>query len=253
MTRRASTPTLLVFALGGVEDSTRRPLLPGYLRDLEVDLRDRCLATALEAGRDLGCKLVVSTPGQLDLAPDVEQISQSGGEFGVRLKDTIRRVSATTDGPLLVVGADSPGLTAAHLGLALERLANDPGRVVLGPCPDGGFYLMAIDRDVDRELDAVRWCDRRTLRTLMASLEAAGRSVSLLPGLGDLDHRGDLEAWLALRTSLAAPWHRLVHALRRALAALCRPLTDPALMRPHAAFVPIPATRAPPRFTRFQV
>jgi len=236
----------VVFALGGAEDSTRRPLLPGHLRALEVDLRDRCLTTALEAGRRLGCRLVVSTPGRLDLAPDVEQLSQSGSDFGSRLKDTIRRVSETTDGPLLVVGADSPGLTASHLRLALERLTADPQRVVLGPCPDGGFYLMAIDRAVDHQLDAVRWCDRRTLRTLVASLEAAGRSVSLLPLLGDLDHRGDLEAWLALSRTIATPWHRLVHALKRALAALRRPLTDPALIRPHAAFVPIPATRAPP-------
>lgn len=241
-----STPTLVVFTLGGAEDSTRRPLLPGHLRELEVNLRDHCLAAALEAGRRLGCRLVVSTPGEFELAPDVERISQSGGSFGSRLEDTIRQVSATTDGPVLVVGADSPDLTDVHLRLALERLEDDPERVVLGPCTDGGFYLLAIDPTVDLELEAVRWCDRRTLETLVASLDATGRSFSLLPDLGDLDHRGDLESWLAQHSPLAAPWRPLVQALRRALAALCRPLTDPALNWPRAAFVPIPATRAPP-------
>ena len=251
MKNSTSTPTLVVFTLGGAEDSTRRPLLPGHLRELEVDFRDRCLDAALEAGRRLGCRLVVSTPGELELAPDVERISQAGGSFGSRLKDTIQRASAATDGPLLVVGADSPGLTEGHLRLALERLEDHPGRVVLGPCPDGGFYLLAIDHAVDQELDAVRWCDRRTLETLVTSLEEAGRAFSFLPDLGDLDHRGDLEAWLALRSPLSSPWRPLVHALRRALAALCRPLTDPALIWPQAAFVPIPATRAPPCRNRF--
>jgi 2-phospho-L-lactate guanylyltransferase (CobY/MobA/RfbA family) len=246
MTPPPPTPTVVVFTLGAEAECSRRPLLPRSRRSLEADLRRRCLASALDAGRQLGWRLVVSTPHDLELPADVVRLHQSGDGFGERFADTLRRVEDLADGPYVLVGADSPDLTADHLREAVERLRDEPRDVVLGPCPDGGFYLLATSGSLDLDCVAVRWCGRRTLTSLRASLEASGRRVELLDRLSDLDHRHDLDRWLAGRASTALVWQPLVAALRSALAALSRPAPAPARDWIAADLTAVPLCRPPP-------
>jgi hypothetical protein len=213
-------PTLLVFTLGAVRESARRALLPEGLRGMEVDLRQGCLAAALEAGRACGCRLEVCSPSPLPLPAGVQHVPQAGAGFGSRLALAVAGALERGAAPLLVVGTDVPGLAARHLEEALALLGEDPDRVVLGPSPDGGLYLIAASRPIPG-LDAVRWCRRGTLREVVRILRAAGRSVLLLEPLSDLDRPADLEAWLAAARPARGP--DLVGRLRRALAQRRRP------------------------------
>jgi glycosyltransferase A (GT-A) superfamily protein (DUF2064 family) len=164
-----------------------------------------------------------------------------GDGFGSRLEKALAR---SFSGPLLVVGTDVPGLAARHLARALSLLAEDPDRVVLGPSPDGGFYLLAASRPIAGLAGATRWCRRDTLRGLMRALRAAGRPVVLLEFLADLDRRADLETWAARRD---ARWLRLIRLLRRVLSVLRRPAVPLLVGHPRPALVPVRAGRAPPR------
>jgi hypothetical protein len=127
-------------------------------------------------------------------------------------------------GPLLIVGADVPGLDARLLRAAIEGLAQDPEAVVVGPAKDGGFYLLATARPLGSVLREVRWCGRDTRKTLLVALARAGRPVLLLPPLRDLDRPADVERWLAER----GVHPRLVHVwsdrLRGLLSSRRRPL-----------------------------
>ncbi len=145
-------------------------------------------------------------------------------------------------GPLLVVGTDVPGLGSRHLGQALALLKGDPDRVVLGPSPDGGLYLLAAGRPIPGLARAARWCRRDTLRSLLGALRALGRSVTLLDPLEDLDRPADLERWLARADER---WRALAGLLREALSALRRPLHAPVGF---SGFVLVPhrAGRSPP-------
>jgi 2-phospho-L-lactate guanylyltransferase (CobY/MobA/RfbA family) len=239
------TPTLLVFTLGAARDTARRRLLPMRLRPLEMGVREACLEAALDAGRACGCRLEVCSPSPLDLPADVHHVAQSGSGFGPRLEHALGEAFGRGEGPLLVVGTDVPGLSARHLAHALESLAADPDRVVLGPSPDGGFYLLAASRPIPSLGTAVRWCRRDTLRALMRALRAAGRPVTLLDPLEDLDRPADLELWLSSRAAREVRWRTLAGLLGRALAAARRPL--PVLvqgLRP--AFAGATAGRSPP-------
>jgi 2-phospho-L-lactate guanylyltransferase (CobY/MobA/RfbA family) len=242
------TPTLLVFTLGASRDAERRRLLPARLRPLEVGVHEACLEAALDAGRACGCRLEVCSPAHLDLPEDVHYADQTGSGFGLRLERALGDAFERGEAPVLVVGTDVPGLGARHLARALESLAADPDRVVLGPSPDGGFYLLAASRPIPGLGTAVRWCRPDTLRSLVRALRAAGRPVTLLDPLEDLDRPADLDRWLAARSGHAfreIRWRALVSLLRRALAAARRPL--PAVtpgLRP--AFAAAVAGRSPP-------
>src|SRR4051812_23555034 len=141
-----SSPTLLVFTLGAARESERRALVPAPLRELEVGMRTACLDSVLDAGRACGCRLEVSSPGEIQGLPaDARRVPQGGTGFGPRLEAAMRAAFAGFPGgagPLVVVGTDVPGLAAAHLARALSLLEEDADRVVLGPSPDGGFYLL---------------------------------------------------------------------------------------------------------------
>jgi 2-phospho-L-lactate guanylyltransferase (CobY/MobA/RfbA family) len=248
------SPTLLVFTLGAARESERRALVPAPLRELEAGVRAACLDSVLAAGRACGCRLEVSSPGEIPRLPaDARRVPQEGTGFGPRLEAAMREAFAGFPGgagPLLVVGTDVPGLAAAHLARALSLLDEDADRVVLGPSPDGGFYLLAARRPIEHLATRTRWCQRDTLRGLLRALAAAGRPVTLLAPLADLDRPADLDRWLGRareqRAAITACWQALTALLRRALAALRRPLALPPQLAPRLAFAPRLAGRAPP-------
>lgn len=237
-----NTPTLLVFTLGAARESARHALLPEALKDLELGVRRGCLEAALMAGRESGCRLEVCSPSPLALPADALNVPQPGSGFGSRLEQAMLGAFERGDGPLLIVGTDVPGLASRHLDRALALLADDPDRVVLGPSPDGGFYLLASSRPIPGLAAAARWCRRDTLRSLLASLRALGRPVILLDPLEDLDQPADLERWLARADER---WRALVGLLQEALCDLRRPLDAPSARR-----LPVFAThlagRSPP-------
>lgn len=235
-------PTLLVFTLGAARESARRALLPPRLRGLEVGLRRGCLDTALEAGRARGYRLEVCSPSPLALPPDVFNAPQTGSDFGSRLEQAMLEAFERGSGPLLVVGTDVPGLAAGHLARALTLLQDDPDRVVLGPSPDGGFYLLASSRPIPGLATAARWCRRDTLRSLLRTLRALGRPVTLLDPQEDLDRPADLERWLARADGR---WRSVAGLLRQALAVLRKPQDVPPT-RPLPVFATHLAGRSPP-------
>lgn len=283
-------PTLLVFTLGAAGERARRPWLPGDQGRAELELRQALLASALAAGREVGCRLEVSMPARAAapaLAADVRRSAQTGRGFGDRLERACQ-AAAGSPGPLLVVGTDIPGLTAGHLRSALDAVADDPDQVVLGPSPDGGFYLLASARPLPGLAAMTCWCRPDTLARLRRSLRAAGRRVMLLEPLADLDHRRDLERWIASAPStqtaaatrpaaresapagsrpqpasrpasiaqrrhpapLFGAWRTLLRRLARLLADLRRPLSVVASPRLRPAVVPVRSPRAPPRRRR---
>jgi glycosyltransferase A (GT-A) superfamily protein (DUF2064 family) len=173
-------------------------------------------------------------------------VPQPGGSFGARLEGALDGVFSRDAGAALVVGSDVPGFAARHLEQALAALAEDPERVVLGPSPDGGFYLLACSRPIAGLAGATRWRRRDTLRGLVRALRAAGRPVLLLDPLRDLDRRADLDLWLAAGPGAVGPWRGLARTLARLLAGRRRPAIPARLGRPRPACTPAAGGRAPP-------
>jgi len=264
-----ASPTLLVFTLGPSAETRRRPLLPGPHSDLEIELRRTCLAEAVAAGREAGCRIEISSPrpparlhlgraadGPRRIPGDVRCTGQRGSHFGARLDAALRSVlrrGAPDAPPVVVVGTDVPDLTGRHVRRALELLDGEPDRVVVGPSPDGGFYLLAASRPIEGLASDVSWCSRRTLATLRRLLEESGRELVLMGPLVDLDRPADLERWLAglpgasgSQGGLLPAWRPVVLALARRLARLRRPRVQDAPGVPVSRAQLAPSPRGPP-------
>lgn len=215
---------LLVFTLGARSEAERHPLVPRRFRTAEVEFREACLESVIEAGNEAGLRVEVSSPRPMALGGVAAWRGQEGPTFGERLRSAVNAAfERAPEQPLVVVGSDCPGLRAAQLIEAVRALEADPRRVVLGPSRDGGFYLLAAARPLDDVLASVAWCGRATLRTLTLALAGAGRTVVMLGTLDDLDEPHDLVRWLALRTPCRPRLLQSTLTLGRLLAWLCRP------------------------------
>lgn len=244
----SAQPHLLVFTLGPSSDSRRHRLLGEGKRREEIWLRQACLESAVGAGREAGCRVTICSPSPLPALPGTAFLSQGRGPFGERLAEAMRHLTAERSAPLIVAATDVPALARRHLAAALELIEQDPERVVLGPCPDGGIYLLALGRQLPDLARAVRWNGRHVLADLLRLLRLAGRpAVVLAETLHDLDRPADLEGWLASKAREGSLWRSIRRQLASILEALRRPLLPPRIGTPLALWaVPSPG-RAPPQ------
>ncbi len=142
------------------------------------------------------------------LAADMALFPQRGRDLGERLDHLLSDVLAAGARCAVVMDSDSPTLPAAHLAQAFTLL-DGPDEVVLGPCDDGGYYLIGVKRPQPRLLREVRMSTPHVARDTLALAQEMKLSVGLLPAWYDVDTVSELER---LRAELAAaPAHVAPH------------------------------------------
>jgi glycosyltransferase A (GT-A) superfamily protein (DUF2064 family) len=87
--------------------------------------------------------------------------------------------------------SDSPTLPAAYLSAAFTHL-REGADVVLGPCDDGGYYLIGLRQPQSRLLREVPMSTPTVLRDTLAIAEELGLRVALLPTWYDVDTVAEL-------------------------------------------------------------
>jgi rSAM/selenodomain-associated transferase 1 len=114
--------------------------------------------------------------------------SQGEGDLGARLK------RAWEDAPAgaIVIGTDVPEISPGVIRAAEIHI--DRGHVPVGPCPDGGYYLLGSRRLHGELFQDIPWSTAEVMATTAARAEDAGLQLVHLPALSDIDHREDLEA-----------------------------------------------------------
>lgn len=109
-------------------------------------------------------------------------LAQGGGDLGARMA---RAARGLPPGPVVIVGCDIPGLTAAHVAAVFRKLGACDA--VFGPATDGGYWLVGLRRR-PRFIDPfaeVRWSTRHALADTLANL--GGYRVALAATLPDVD------------------------------------------------------------------
>ena len=76
------------------------------------------------------------------LCPHAVLFPQRGADLGERLLNAFEQAHAAGYERCVIMSSDSPNVPAAYLGRAFELL--DEASVVLGPCEDGGYYLIGL-------------------------------------------------------------------------------------------------------------
>ena len=155
-------------------------------------LCDRTIAEAMKG--EWKTVLAVDPPSAVAAASywpkALQRIPQGKGDLGVRMK---RVFDEAPPGPVVIIGADAPGLRARHLREAFQSLKN--ADVVFGPAEDGGYWLVGLQRRKTAQLlfDGVRWSSSHALDDTLQSLPA-GWTIAMLETLRDIDEASDLEA-----------------------------------------------------------
>ncbi len=120
---------------------------------------------------------------------------QCSGDLGERMADAFRRAFAAGASRAVIIGSDCPELSGEHLAEAFGALSN--GDVVLGPTPDGGYYLLGLRHFHEALFKGIAWSTPAVFEQTLAVVQHLGWRVEILPPLADIDTEADWKAYLA--------------------------------------------------------
>lgn len=155
---------------------------------------------------------VVGGAGLAAAADGWRVVPQGPGGLGVRLA---RAHADCGPGPVVQVGMDTPQVGADDLRAVAAALAD--ADAVLGPAPDGGWWVLGVrDPAIARPLADVPMSTPTTGADTRAALVAAGHRVVPAAELADVDTAADAAAVAALApaTRFARAWRDLVGSTR---------------------------------------
>ncbi len=120
------------------------------------------------------------------LAPDFQLVQQEGPDLGARLDHALTWYLSHGYKRAVVMDSDSPTLPADYLSEAFSALS-DGADVVLGPCEDGGYYLIGCSQPVPRLLHEVRMSTPTVAADTIRLANEAGLHLVQVPIWYDVD------------------------------------------------------------------
>ena len=138
-----------------------------------------------------------------DLAPAMGLTPQRGADLGARLDQLLTDALAGGAQQAVVMDSDSPTLPAAYIAQAFALL-DGPYDVVIGPCDDGGYYLIGLKQPQPRLFHEVTMSTPTVVRDTLAIAAELGLQIALLPTWYDVDTVAEL-ARLRQELDEAAP------------------------------------------------
>lgn len=214
----APPPTLLVIAKEPVPGRVKTRLTPACTPGQAAELAAAALADTLAAlstapaGRRVLVLDGAAPPPGSWLPPGWTVVPQCGGGLDRRLAAAFGHADPAA--PALLVGMDTPQLTAALLAEPLSAARRTGVDAWFGPAADGGFWAFGLARPdaatAAALLHGVEMSTDRTGAQLLDRLRAGGLSVHQLSQLTDVDTVADAEAVAAgldpARSRFAAAW-----------------------------------------------
>jgi rSAM/selenodomain-associated transferase 1 len=128
-----------------------------------------------------------------DILPaDFSLLPQRGNNFGERLYLAAEDLFKCGFDAVCLIDSDSPTVPAENFAQAMELLSLPGDRIVLGPCDDGGYYLIGLKR-LHRELfERIDWSTERVFEQTSQRATQIGVGIHELPHGFDVDDRTTL-------------------------------------------------------------
>ncbi len=190
--------TLLVVAKRPSAGQTKTRLCPPLTGEMAAHLYTGFLLDTLEIMRQVpevyrSIAYLPEDAGDFfrELAPDMALTRQRGTTLGERLDNLISDALANGARQVVVMDSDSPTLPPTYVADAFAHL-DDSADVVLGPCRDGGYYLIGMKRPYPRLLRDVQMSTPHVMRDTITLATEQGASVALLPKWYDVDTISEL-------------------------------------------------------------
>ncbi len=157
-----------------------------FLRDMAANI-ESVTEEAAASG------LVVYTPAGSESAFDgvipegFEFLVQRGASLGERLCNATDDLLRQGYGAVCLINSDSPTLPKSILIRAVELLAQEGDRVVLGEAEDGGYYLIGLKRAHRHLFNEIAWSTADVLARTKQRAAEINLPVELLPPWYDVD------------------------------------------------------------------
>ncbi|WP_168928736.1 DUF2064 domain-containing protein [Sinomonas albida] len=191
--RRPAAPelTIAVVAKECVPGRVKTRLCPPFSPEEAALVATSSLEATLGVVRSLPARRRVlffeGDPSAADPA-GFEVLAQPSGDLDARLA----ALFDTVDGPLLVLGMDTPQLTRDDLAPLFDDWRRADGADAwFGPAVDGGFWALALARPDGRLIRGVPMSRPDTGRRQLDRLRRARLTVGELPPLRDVDTAAD--------------------------------------------------------------
>lgn len=94
----------------------------------------------------------------------------------------------------IIIGTDCPEIDATLIEYAFELLKEKD--IVIGPCKDGGYYLLGMSRLVPDLFADIPWSTDRVFDLTMEKIQKNNLSCGILKTLADVDRKEDLQLYL---------------------------------------------------------
>jgi rSAM/selenodomain-associated transferase 1 len=185
--RSEGVKTRLVPAVG---KARARALAEAFLQDTWSVVSSLPWAKAVLAATDFSIASLLSG------SPEVWR--QGEGDLGARLQRVLKRALRSTSF-VIAIGADSPGMPLRLFEHARSPLVE--ADAVIGPCADGGFYLLGLRRYPPGLLSGIPWSQPDTFARTVTKLSVIGLSFRILDEWFDVDRPGDLLRLVSLITA----------------------------------------------------
>lgn len=188
---RHNSNALIVVAKRPTPGKTKTRLSPPLTPELASALYECFLFDTLDQMRQVSdAHHVIAYFDERDyfkrVAPDFELIPQEGHDLGERLDHAITSYLSRGYQRVVIMDSDSPTLPPVYLSHAFHVLS-DGADVVLGPCDDGGYYLIGLKRPTPRLLREVHMSTPTVAAETMALAKKEGLNLVTLPTWYDID------------------------------------------------------------------
>ena len=207
---------IVVLAKAPAPGRVKTRLSPTYSPEAAASLAHAALLDTVDAMRAApagGRFLALDGHFRGPLPAGIQVLRQRGSGLAERIDHALFDVFAIARAPMLLVGMDTPQMTAATLSDAGDLLAEPGVDAVLGLAEDGGFWALGLCRWTPGLFSGIEMSRADTGQQQLRRLRAAGLRVRLLPSMRDVDTAYDAKA-----VAEAAPWSRfacLLHELGR--------------------------------------
>lgn len=147
--------------------------------------------------------LAPSSPFKSETHQEVELHAQGEGDLGTRLNRAFAQGFEDGFNEIAVIGTDCPDCGSRWINAAFARLSSSPDRHgIIGPCPDGGYYLLALKSHTPALFTDIPWSSEHVLTATQTAAQEAGLHIEELPPLSDIDN---LDDWQRLLKSPLGP------------------------------------------------
>jgi rSAM/selenodomain-associated transferase 1 len=170
-------------------------LAPDYSPERILTLYRALVEDTIDLARLMDLHVVAFCPAgdETELAqwlPQVEIVSQRGEGLAAGLRSAFEQLCTESGRRVMAFNADSPHLPAGALESAFDALMT--ADLVVGPCDDGGYYLVGARRPHPGLFDAAAMGRDSACNTLLAQAARQGLRVSLAVEHYDIDVPADL-------------------------------------------------------------